>query len=362
MPSPPSAKYVLIQTTMGDYRQAFVKAIIEHFNESLTILCGQTYFYESLKTGVVGSRVFVTARNIFFLKRRVLLQLGVQRTAIQADAAVLEYNPRIINTWTVAFIRRILGRRTILWGHVYSRRGNDNWLRYFQRSLATGLIVYTEQQKEILINELKYRGEAFAAPNALYTHAEMQPLDGPERTGFLYVGRLVADKKPMQMLNAFVMALPQLPADSKLLIVGDGPDRANLERRILELNLSDRVKMFGHVGDYARLKEIYRQSLASISAGAVGLSITQSLGFGVPMLYSRHDPHGPEIVAAREGWNCLCFETDSVDDLAAHMLQLQNERAAWISRAPAISSECRASFSVEKMAGEFIKALVGPDK
>jgi glycosyltransferase involved in cell wall biosynthesis len=120
--------------------------------------------------------------------------------------------------------------------------------------------------------------------------------------------------------------------------------------------------MFGHVGDYARLKEIYRQALASISAGAVGLSITQSLGFGVPMLYSRHDPHGPEIVAAREGWNCLCFETDSVDDLAAHMLQLQNERAAWISRAPAISSECRASFSVEKMAGEFIKALVGPDK
>jgi glycosyltransferase involved in cell wall biosynthesis len=190
----------------------------------------------------------------------------------------------------------------------------------------------------------------------------MQPLDGPERTGFLYVGRLVADKKPMQMLNAFVMALPQLPADSKLLIVGDGPERANLERRILELNLSDRVKMFGHVGDYARLKEIYRQALASISAGAVGLSITQSLGFGVPMLYSRHDPHGPEIVAAREGWNCLCFETDSVEDLAAHMLQLQNERAAWISRAPAISSECRASFSVEKMAGEFIKAVLGPDK
>lgn len=52
--------------------------------------------------------------NIFFLKRRVPLQRGVQRTAIQADAAVLEYNPRIINTWTVEFIRRIRGCRTFL--------------------------------------------------------------------------------------------------------------------------------------------------------------------------------------------------------------------------------------------------------
>lgn len=362
MSSPQSTKYVLIQTSMGDYRQAFVKAIIEHFNESLTILCGKTYFYDSLKTAVVGSRVFVTARNIFFLKRRVVLQLGVQRCAIRADVAVLEYNPRVINTWTVAFIRRILGRRTILWGHVHSRRGKDNWLRYFQRSLGTGLIVYTEQQKEILINELAYRGEAFAAPNALYTCAQMQPLDGPERTGFLYVGRLVPDKKPMQMLTAFVMAMPQLPANSKLLIVGDGPERANLERRIQELNLSDRVQMFGHVGDYARLKEIYQQTLTSLSPGAVGLSITQSLGFGVPMLYSRNDPHGPEIVAAKEGWNCLCFETNSIEDLAARMLQVQNERAEWISRASAISEECRASFSVEKMAREFIKAVLGHGK
>jgi len=66
MSSPPSVKYVLIQMTMVGYMQAFVQASIEHFNGSLTILCGQAYSYESLRTGVVGSRVFVTAGISFF--------------------------------------------------------------------------------------------------------------------------------------------------------------------------------------------------------------------------------------------------------------------------------------------------------
>jgi hypothetical protein len=41
---------------------------------------------------------------------------------------------------------------------------------------------------------------------------------------------------------------------------------------------------------------------------------------------------------------------------------VQNERAEWIARASAISEECRASFSVEKMAGEFVKAVLGHGK
>lgn len=80
------------------------------------------------------------------------------------------------------------------------------------------------------------------------------------------------------------------------------------------------------------------------------------------MLYSRDDSHGPEIVAAREGWNCLCFNTNDVNDLTGKMLQLQNERRDWLDRAASISAECRSSFSVEKMAAEFVKAVHGQVK
>ncbi|MBL8812335.1 MAG: glycosyltransferase family 4 protein [Planctomycetaceae bacterium] len=352
-------KAVLVQTTVGDYRQAFVNEVTQRLGESFDILCGKEYFYPSLKTGVVGPRVFVVAKNIFLFGRRGLLQLGVHRRAIQADVAVLEYNPRIINTWTVALLRKVLGRRTILWGHVHSRRGSDNWLRRFQRSLGTGLIVYTEEQKQILIDELRYRGEAFAAPNALYSQSEMCPLDSPDRRDFLYVGRLVPDKKPQLMVAAFAKAMPSLPADSRLLIVGDGPERPALERLIETLNLKDRVILFGHVSNYEKLKSFYATSIASLSPGYVGLSITQSLGFGIPMIYSRDEPHAPETVAAKENWNCLIFETDSAEDFAEKMLQISREKAAWIQRTAAISEDCRNKFSVERMASEFVKAIRG---
>lgn len=352
-------KAVLVQTTVGDYRQAFVNEVTRRLGDSFDILCGKEYFYPSLKTGVTGPRVFVIARNIFLFGRRGLLQLGVHRRAVQADVAVLEYNPRIINTWTVALLRRILGRRTILWGHVHSRRGSDNWLRKFQRSLGTGLIVYTEEQKQILVDELRYRGEAFAAPNALYSQDEMCPLDSPERRDFLYVGRLVPDKKPQLMISAFAKAIPGLPEESRLLIVGDGPERPAMERLVDSLNLKHRVTLFGHISDYAKLKSFYATSVASLSPGYVGLSITQSLGFGIPMIYSRDEPHAPETVAAKEGWNCLSFTTDSADDFAAKMQQVSQEKSEWIRRAASISEDCRSRFSVERMASEFVRAING---
>ncbi len=355
-------RYILVQTSIGDYRQVFIDRLVQQFGSSLTILCGRDYFYPSLKTGVTNHQVHVMARNIFLLRRKILLQLGVQLPAIGADVAVLEYNPRILNTWIVSMVRRILGRRTILWGHVYSRSGKDHWARRSQRALANGLIVYTEEQKRILIEELRYGGEAYAAPNALYADAEMQPVDNiVSRNSFIYVGRLVKDKKPSLMISAFAAATPGLPSDSKLLIAGDGPERPGIEKLIARLGISDRVQMFGHVAGYSQVRTLYQQSLASLSPGYVGLSITQSLGFGVPMIYSRNEPHAPEIVAAKEGWNSLTFQTDSYQDLSEKMIQIYQERVAWNQRTSEIALECRRNFSVEKMVQEFVRAIHGPE-
>lgn len=353
-------KCLLVQTSIGDYRQAFIDELVQRFGTSLTILCGRNYFYPSLKTGVTNHQVRVIARNIFLLRRKILLQTGVNLPAISADVAVLEYNPRILNTWIVSLVRRILGRRTILWGHVYSRSGKDNWIRRFQRALANGMIVYTEEQKRILLENLQYGGEAYAAPNALYPEAEMQPVDNSFlRNSFIYVGRLVKDKKPLIMVSAFAAALPELPGDSKLLIVGDGPERFEIEKLIARLGVSDRVQLFGHVAGYEAVRAIYQQALASLSPGYVGLSITQSLGFGVPMIYSRDEPHAPEIVSAKEGWNSLAFQTDSCQDLSEKMIQIYTERDAWKQRTQEIAIECRRNFSVEKMVQEFVRAIHG---
>lgn len=353
-------KVTVIQTSVGDYRQAFVDLLSEKLEDGLSIISGTEYFYSSLKTGVRNRRLFVKARNCFLAGRRVLWQFGVHRAAIMADVAVLEYNPRIINSWVVAIVRRSLGRRTILWGHVYSRRGCDNLQRRLLRVLANGVILYTSGQKAIMREQLGYKGEVFAAPNALYRRNQMQPCEGnTERSDFIYVGRLVKEKKPQLMLEGFAAAIPRLDGQSKLIIVGDGPEREKLKQRCSELGIESRVEFAGHVADAQQLSELYARCLASLSPGYVGLSITQSLGFGVPMIYARNEQHAPEIECARDEWNALIFESDDSASLAEKLVEVSRNSLLWQTRSAAIAEECRNNFSVEKMVDEFIRAING---
>ena len=75
-------------------------------------------------------------------------------------------------------------------------------------------------------------------------------LAGPLRVG--YVGRLEAHKG----VDALLDAVARTP-DVELRIVGDGPERGALAKRIADLGLSERVTMGGYV-DHDALPDLYR--------------------------------------------------------------------------------------------------------
>ena len=146
-----------------------------------------------------------------------------------------------------------------------------------------------------------------------------------------------------------------MPKDTKLLIVGDGPEKKQLERFMLENNLNDRVNLLGHISDYNKLKELYHKSVVSVSSGYVGLSITQSFSFGVPMIISKNEPHSPEIEAAIENFNSLFFETDNIEDLGKRILEFY-ETDHWknIEKRKEICNFCKENYSIEKMGKTFL--------
>lgn len=67
------------------------------------------------------------------------------------------------------------------------------------------------------------------------------PTEGATRQGMLTVGRLVR-KKGFDLL---IQAMADCNDDSMLTIVGDGPERASLQKQIDASNLTDRVKLVG---------------------------------------------------------------------------------------------------------------------
>ncbi|WP_280838777.1 glycosyltransferase [Micromonospora sp. A200] len=228
------------------------------------------------------------------------------------------------------------------------------------RRLASELVTYTEQQADDL-REMYPRKQVTAAPNSLYSADEMGFDANSMRNSILYVGRLVDAKKPDLLVSAFELVASDLP-QLRLTIVGDGPARSILERRIAETGFGERIRLIGHESRPSVLRGYYSAAIASVSPGCAGLSITQSFGFGVPALIARDEPHGPEIEAASEGFNALFFQSNDPGDLASGIRRAARQRSEVFADGAAIAESSIRRYSIEAMAAGLIQAIEGDER
>lgn len=351
-------KYLLVQTSIGDYRQGVLDKLVESLGDDFSVLAGKEYFESSTKTRVdIGSNLKII-KNSFFLKRKVLMQWDALFPSIKCDSVILELNPRIISAWLILIARMLLRKKTILWGHSWPRSGmtsRSESLRFVFRSLASHILVYTDTQKNQLMIRMP-RKSIQSAPNSLYSKSDMWVPDA-ERKNFIYVGRLVEKKKPCLMIEAFVKASQDRENIGNLIIVGEGPEKEKCERLVEELNVTDKILFKGHVSDLDKLRHMYSESIASISPGYVGLSITQSFSFGTPMIVADDEPHAPEIEAAIADKNSSFFSANSSDSLKKSIIKMWDEKSIWSQRSESIIEHCKNNYSTEIMAKRIEEAF-----
>lgn len=351
---------MLIQVAIADYRDHFVKLLSERC-PSLRVQVGSEYFESTTTTSLLVRSAPFTALvpNLFFFGRKLCWQRLEWRSAIAAPVVVGELNPRLLSTWVLLVIRRALSRRTVLWGHAWARKGPDSpteLLRHAMRRLASGLLFYTEgQDLEFRATYPRYPSPTFVAPNALYDAKAMGVATGSSApTDFVYVGRLVEAKKVGLLLDAFRL-FSAIHPESTLHIVGSGDRQMQLASAVSDLG--KKIKFHGHISDVEQLRSIYALSVASVSPGYVGLSVTQSLSFGVPMIIARDEPHSPEIECLVEDFNGTFFESDSPKDLCAEMDRWYAKRTDRYVVGEQIVSQCRSKYSVDHMVNGFLRAV-----
>jgi glycosyltransferase involved in cell wall biosynthesis len=355
-----SAGVTFLQTAVPGYRVVVFRALAARFGEHFRVVAGSEYFDGSVKTAAAPDLPLTSVANRFLAGRRFLWQSGAWKACAGADVLVAELNPRILSTWLLLLARRARRRPTILWGHAWPRSGAHSGrdrVRNLMRSLADGVLVYSRTQAD----ELRHRmpGQVVvAAPNALYARDESPGTTQDGRMcDFVFVGRLVEAKKPRVLIDAFALVAHELPAESCLVVVGDGPLREELAATAQRLPGVGRIELRGEVTDRAELERVFADALASVIPGYAGLSLTQSLWFGVPALIARDEPHSPEIEAAVPGVNAELFESDSPEALARALVAVSKERDAWIARRAAIAASCARDYSVDAMVDAMAQAV-----
>jgi glycosyltransferase involved in cell wall biosynthesis len=348
---------IFVQAAVPFYRQRLLELMDQHAAGGLLVYAGDEYFDPSIRTDVHITKPILPLRNRYLFRRRLLWQHGAVLPAVFADNVLLEFNPRILSVWITVGLRKILRRQTALFGHAWGRhgRGRSDKPRDILRRTAGRLVVYTESEA-VELRAHDRQADVVAAGNAVYalSDAGAAPLR-QDPTTFIYVGRLVQAKKPHLLLEAFVLARPRMPG-ARLLFVGEGAERPALERRVNEAKVSSAVSFAGHLDDVEALREAYADAVASVSPGYAGLSLTQSLWFGIPMLIARDEPHAPEIEAALEGETSYFCPSDSPPEMAAGLLRFWAEREAWSQRREDLARRCAERYSLDAMAARLIDA------
>ncbi len=113
----------------------------------------------------------------------------------------------------------------------------------------------------------------------------------PRRGEFnvVHVGRLVPEKNHDFLLR-FILKLSEKHAGARLWLIGDGPERESLERRIEALGLGQRVVLLGNRGDVPEhLAGADLFVFPSLSEG-LGLAAVEAQAAGVPTLMASHLP------------------------------------------------------------------------
>ncbi len=356
---------VFVQTMITNYRTQFFLRLVQELGElghKLLIPTGTTYFFPELKNGYAGIPFVKRVKNVMLLNDRLMFQLLPFRRVVGADLIFFEFNPRILSTWFIVFIRRLLGRRSVGWGHYYSRKGEgatQNLIRRLLFCLIEEFVTYSEREQKVISHRWPEK-KVMVAHNSTNSRSEFAPASSIiDQQDIVYSGRLIPEKKVDLLLKSFAIACETNAELGRLHIVGSGPEHHFLEGLAQKLGITDRVVFHGSVFEMDVLRNLYASCFCSVSPGYVGLMVFQSHAHGRPIIVSPGEPNAPEFHMCEEGANSVFFKSDSSVSLATAIIDVFDNRMQWDLVSRDIQTVCLDKYSIEAMVSPFVALAVG---
>jgi len=151
-------------------------------------------------------------------------------------------------------------------------------------------------------------------------------------------------KRVAVVLDVFRRVLEQ--KNAVLVMVGDGPDRAPLERQVDALGLHDRVKFVGEQHDLVAWLSSSDVFLLPSSQESFGLAALEAMACEVPVVASRVGGLPEVIEDGRTGYLC---PLDAIDQMAARVVNLLGDEARRTLIGRAGAEHVRAQFCASRI-------------
>lgn len=144
---------------------------------------------------------------------------------------------------------------------------------------------------------------------------------GVKNNSICYMGRLSYEKSIDQVIQAFAIINKKMP-ELNLMLIGDGPERKNLEKLAKNLKVSDSIIFTGSLfynGDLVRALQANDLFISASKSENMPLSVLEAMAVGLPMVLVKEKGLGELIT---ENINGVFVKTDDPADIAEKILSL----------------------------------------
>ena len=256
------------------------------------------------------------------------LQQGLFNTYYknQFDAVILLFDLRWLNVVVFLFFRRILRLKckVITWGSWKTNKRIVDAIRYWFMCRVDANIFYCDAAKLAFLKLGLPEHKAFVANNTFKVEIDVPCYLNSEKDSLLFVGSLDERKRNSTLLSAFAASIPHIPEKIRLVFIGDGPERLFLEDKVKRLGIINRVQFLGRINNPKELVKYYNKAICTVSYGQAGLSVLQSMGFGVPFMTLKNAVSGGEITNIKNEHNGVLLDA-GLDALKRQLIRICND-------------------------------------
>lgn len=262
-------------------------------------------------------------------KHFVIQKANIRRMAKKYDAVIAYGNIAWLKYSTLPWFNKT---KVIFWTIGVSASydsgfdKNSTWdkIRAFFYKQADAMAFYTTYPIDKYEKMGIPRERMFEVPNTVAV--ESINVNTP-KDSLLFIGTLYRQKGIQHLLEAYKVN-KENPNLVTLNIIGKGPDEEYIANWIKENNMEEHVKMCGAIYDNKEKAKYFARSFACISPLQAGLSVLESMGYGVPFITIKDAITGGEVFNIHNGVDGVTM--DSIEDLKDVIADIFNNKQKYL--------------------------------
>lgn len=350
-------KLGLQQRVLPGYRVPFFDLLAGQCKGGMELLAGMPRASEMIVSGRTSTARLTQANNLHLLGGKFYLcyQQGLIHWLEQTrpDALIVEANPRYLSTPPAIRWMHARGKKVLGWGlgsspvSGFRQRRRRSFIAQFD-----GMLSYSDRGAEEYAALGFPRERIFVAHNSVSAPPSFPLPDRPAnfdpRPVLLFVGRLQARKR----IDFLLHACSSLKTAPRLMIVGDGPERAVLESLAQKIYPSAEFIGAKHGPE---LTPYFMQADLFVLPGTGGLAVQEAMSHGLPVIVAKGDGTQDDLVREGNGWqippddnNALVSAIQTALSDAARLRKMGRESFRIVSE----------EINIQTMADAFIQALM----